>query len=96
MDKKIAGLLGAAAALTTMTAAQAAVPTPSAQPAPAQSYADLLVPVANPVAALKADDAQPVGGSFILAKTVVIKKNKHHHHHHHHHHHGKVIVVPHH
>jgi hypothetical protein len=26
MDKKIAGLLGAAAALTTMTAAQAAVP----------------------------------------------------------------------
>src|SRR5579872_4419086 len=56
MDKKIAGLLGAAAALTTFNGAQA---TPAQPPlAPAAAYRDLLEPVPNAVEALKADDAR--------------------------------------
>ncbi len=81
MDKKIAGLLGAAAALTTMTAAQRAI----AEPAPSAtnlSYRDLLEPVPNALAALKADDAR-------LAKeneaNVQVAQYYYHHHHHHHH-----------
>jgi hypothetical protein len=52
MDKKIAGLLGAAAALGTVTAAHAAVPARAQELAPPTSYADLLAPVPNAVAAL--------------------------------------------
>src|SRR5579875_1653736 len=58
MDRKTAGLLGAMAGLATLGAAHtasAAMPNP-AEPPQAESYADLLAPVANPVAALKADD----------------------------------------
>lgn len=46
MDKKIAGLLGAAAALSTMHTAQAAT-EPENRSAPAASYRDLLEPVPN-------------------------------------------------
>jgi hypothetical protein len=53
MDKKIAGLLGAVAAVTTMTGAQAATQTPALQ---AASYADLLMPVPNATEALIAHD----------------------------------------
>lgn len=88
MDKKIAGLLGAAAALTAVTAAQAAAP---AAPAAAQvptSYRELLDPVSNAVPLLKADEARLAQADKIqMAETVIIKKKKHHHHHHHHHHH---------
>jgi len=45
MDKKLAGLLGAAAALTTMTAAQAAPVVQATEPLPATSYRDLLDPL---------------------------------------------------
>src|SRR5665213_2058425 len=48
MDKKIAGLLGAVAALTSMTAANAAAPTPT-ETLQATSYADLLNPVPNAI-----------------------------------------------
>jgi len=77
MDKKIAGLLGAAV-LTTASAAYAAAPTAEALPLPA-SYQDLLTPVPNPVAALRADDAR-------LAKAPAgeMKIAQFHHHHHHH------------
>jgi hypothetical protein len=81
MDKKIAGLLGAAAALTTVTATHAAAPAPAAETTQVTSYRDLLDPIPNPVAALKADDArladQP-GSSGV-------KTAQYHHHHHHHH-----------
>ena len=88
MDKKIAGLLGGAAALTAVTAAQTAAPAaPSAAPAPT-SYRDLLDPVPNAIPLLKADDArQAQAGSIQTAETVIIKKKGHRHHHHHHHHH---------
>ena len=56
MDKKMAGLLGAAAAITTIASAQAA-PAPRAPLAPASSYADLLEPIPNAMAALMDDDA---------------------------------------
>jgi hypothetical protein len=86
MDRKVAGLLGAAAMLTTATAAYAAAPTPAELPLPT-NYQDLLTPVLNPVAALRADDAR-------LAKAPAgeIKIAQMHHHHHrppprrHHHH----------
>jgi len=88
MDRKIAGLLGAAAVLTTAaTAAYAAAPTPEELPLPT-SYQDLLTTVPNAVAALRADDAR-------LAKApageMIISQAHHHHHrppprrrHHHH------------
>jgi hypothetical protein len=53
MDKKLAGLLGAAAALTTMTAAQAA-PASGPEPPQATSYRDLLDPIPNALPLLKA------------------------------------------
>ena len=72
MEKKIAGLLGAVAALGTMGAAQAApapVPTDALQ---ANSYADLLQPIANASALLQAlDEQQPAAsrdGNIRLAQ----------------------------
>ena len=50
MDKKLAGLLGAAAALTTMTAAQAA-PARGSELPQATSYRDLLDPITERPAA---------------------------------------------
>lgn len=90
MDKKIAGLLGAAAAVAMMGGAQATtgpVPT-STDPLAAQSYADLLMPIENASEALVADnarlDAEPADG-------MQFAQYHHHHHHHryirHHHHH---------
>ncbi|HET8997269.1 MAG TPA: hypothetical protein VFN42_11430, partial [Acetobacteraceae bacterium] len=58
MDKMTAGLLGAVAGLATMGAAQAAT-TPAVSPSnalQASSYADLLEPIPNAAALLKADD----------------------------------------
>jgi hypothetical protein len=86
MDKKIAGLLGAAAALTTMGGAQAATPQ-GAEIAPAASYTDLLQPVPNAAAALKADDAR-----LVRTRLAQVTIQLGHHHHHHHHHHARPIV----
>jgi hypothetical protein len=86
MDKRIAALLGAAAALTTVTAAQAATASTPQLPA-ATSYRDLLDPIPNAVSLLKADDArlaeQPATAEQVAQLSVRIG---HHHHHHHHHH----------
>lgn len=90
MDKRLAGLLGAAAALTTVTAAHATAPTQS-ELVPATSYRSLLAPISNAVAALKADDARL---AQTAARNVKVAEDHHHHHHrpppppkHHHHHH---------
>jgi len=88
VDIKIAGLVGAAAVLTTVTAVHAAAPTPEELSLPT-NYQGLLTPVQNPVATLRADDARlaeaPASGMKIA--------QAHHHHHrppprrrHHHHH----------
>jgi hypothetical protein len=88
MDKKVAGLLGAAAALTTLTAAHAATPAQTTEPA---SYRDLLNPVANPVEALKADDARLAQKTEAAPNETQVAQVFYHHHHHHHHH---VIIRP--
>ncbi len=82
MDKKIAGLLGAAAALGTISSAQAATSPAPEDALRANSYAELLEPMPNAGAQLQAMDAQPVefnGPGFS------IQLGRHHHHHHHHH-----------
>ncbi len=93
MDKKIAGLLGAVAALTSMDAAQAA-PEPTPNPTEtmrAASYADLLTPIPNAVALLDADDAArsqrqaPEGANGVQVAQ--------YHDHHHHHHHRRTIII---
>ena len=87
MDKKLAGLLGAAAALSTMTAAQAA-PAREPELPPATSYRDLLDPIPNALPLLKADDQRMAQSGATRTAQVVIG-----HHHHHHHHHGAGVYV---
>ena len=91
MDKKIAGLLGAAAALTAANSAQAATQVAATGLQPAASYRDLLEPVPNALALLKTEDTQ---GTATRANDQTRLAQHHHHHHHrwwrrfwHHHHH---------
>ena len=84
MDKKLAGLLGAAAALTTMTAAQAA-PAVGPELPQVTGYRDLLNPIPNALPLLKADDQRLAQNSGTRTAEVVIG---HHHHDHHHYHRG--------
>jgi hypothetical protein len=92
MDKKIAGLLGAAAALVTVGAANAAglEGTPSE---PGLTYRELLNPVQNAVETLKADDARrdsaPPEATQVAQVTIGVG-----HHHHHHHARAQVRIVP--
>jgi hypothetical protein len=104
MDKKIVGLLGAVAGLATMSTAQAATgPAPDAAEAPqASSYADLLAPISNPAAVLKADNAAREKAAEGLNEVELAQAYyypyysapygypayRYHHHHHHHHHHA--------
>jgi len=100
MDKKIAGLLGAVAALASVDAAHATAP---AAPNPADatrvaSYAELLAPVPNAVALLIADDAARVKSP---TERMQLAQHHHHHHHqyrrrhrHHHHHHHHHSAIP--
>src|SRR5579863_2481558 len=92
MDKRIAGLLGAAAALTAVTAAQA-TPAQAPELAQATSYRDLLDPVPNAVPVLKAENARAAERSATEVAQISVQLGHHHHHHHivirrrHHHHH---------
>ena len=92
MDKKLAGLLGAVAGLATMSAAQAAThPAPSpAEALQASSYADLLTPIPNAAALLKADAAsarQPAEMQLAQVYYTPYPPPYAYYHHHHHHHH---------
>jgi hypothetical protein len=105
MEKKIAGLLGAVAALGTLNAAQAS-PPPAQNPSDAlkvNSYAELLEPIPNAAKVLQAiEEQQPVKPWEDNVQVAQYYHHHHHHHHgyyhHHHHHHGyyrpRVIVVP--
>ena len=77
MDKKIAGLLGAAAALTAVGAAHAA-PTRTIDPPAATNYRDLLEPIPSAVELLKADDARLA--QIGTAKEIQFVQYHHHHH----------------
>jgi hypothetical protein len=90
MDKKMAGLLGAAAALTAMTSVQAASPGQSTEVVPATTYRDLLDPFPNALAQLKAEDAKR--GEVPKTELAQVSVQIGHHHHHHHHHHRGIIV----
>lgn len=105
MDKKIAGLLGAVAAVGTLNAAHAA-PTPDPSDVlKVNSYADLLEPIPNAARVLQALDEQaPAKPPEANVQVAQYYYHHHHHHHHHgywwhhHHHHGyygpRVYVVP--
>ena len=103
MDKKIAGLLGAVAALSTLNAVQAAPGPAPSEALTANSYADLLEPIPNAAKTLQALDEQAPAKSADGNVQVAQFYHHHHHHHHHgyyhhHHHHGyygpRVYVVP--
>jgi hypothetical protein len=83
MKTKIGGLLGALAGLATMGSAQAAIhPAPNATEAlQASSYAELLAPVPNAAALLKADDATRAQRSVAGSLNGVQLAQEHHHHH---------------
>jgi hypothetical protein len=104
MEKKIAGLLGAVAALGAFSAAQAAPSPAPSDVLRANSFADLLQPIPNAAALLRAvDESRP---SPSADENVQLAQFYHHHHHHHHHHHSqyrryyydddapRVIIVP--
>ena len=95
MDKKIAGLLGAAAALATVSGANATQVQGNA-PNPAASYRDLLNPVPKAREALKADDARLANTPADEVKIAQVGIVVGHHHHHHHHHHvaPRIRIVP--
>jgi hypothetical protein len=88
MEKKIAGLLGAMAALGAFNATEAApIPTPAPSDVlRANSFAELLEPIPNAATLLKAvDESRP---SPSADENVQLAQFYHHHHHHHHHHHS--------
>jgi hypothetical protein len=99
MEKKIAGLLGAIATLGAFNAAEAA-PTPAPSDVlRANSFADLLQPIPNAAALLKAVDESTPNPS--ADENVQVAQYYDHHHHHHHHHHSfypryapGVVIVP--
>lgn len=102
MDKKAAGLLGAVAGLATIGSAHAAVTGTPASPdvLQASSYAELLQPIPDAVAALRADDAANSDSTAPETEPVQYYYNypipyycrnpyypcyyRYHHHHHHH------------
>jgi len=88
MEKRIAGLLGAVAALGTLSAADAAPAPGTSDALRASSFTELLEPIPNAVALLKAVDEQRStgpGANVQMAQVVVVRRHHHHHHHHHHH-----------
>jgi hypothetical protein len=97
VDKKIAGLLGVVAGLSTVGSTQAAT-GPASNPSEAlqaSSYADLLAPIPNAAALVKAHDAAQeqlaeAAGEVQVAQVYYAPypppyvDYRHHHHHHHH------------
>ncbi len=108
MDKTLAGLLGAVGALAAISPTHAATAVhPSLdETMQAASYADLLKPIPNATALLKASDAQLAEAPQAEVMAVQYHHHHHHHryyrrryyhhHHHHHHHHSyrPAIVIP--
>jgi hypothetical protein len=93
MEKKIAGLLGAVAALSTIGTAQA-TPAPAPTDAlQANTYAELLEPIPNALALLQTVDAQAPAKS--TDANVQVAQLYYHHHHHGYFRYGPVVVVPH-
>ncbi|HLH89342.1 MAG TPA: hypothetical protein VKX28_12890 [Xanthobacteraceae bacterium] len=99
MEKVIIGVIGAVSGLATLeVGAQATPAAPAPQPktaqSGAQSYADLLDPIPNALAALRAADAGRVSQPDNVELAGYYHHRFYHHHHHHHHHHRFLRVVP--
>jgi hypothetical protein len=93
MDKKIAGLLGAVAAVSTFGTAQAAPIANPAETLRANSFAELLEPIPNAAALLQAVDAQ--GQAETADGNVQLARYHHHHHHHAYRRYApRIVVVP--
>jgi len=106
MDKTIIGVVGAVAGLASLDgAAQAATVTAPGDVKAAQSFADLLDPIPNAVALLRAADLaaartahnDPATDETVQVAQVYISHHHHHHHrywrHHHHHHHHRAVII---
>jgi hypothetical protein len=98
VDKTIAGLIGAVGTLAAVSPSQAA-PAAAAgidEAMHAASYADLLKPIPNATALLRASDARAAEAPAKLLEVQYYYRHHHHHHHsyyrrpvyHHHHHHA--------
>lgn len=95
MNKKMTTLIGAASALACFGAAHAETVTRLNDAMKAESYDDLLRPVADPVPLLQASNAVLIEQADTdTAKVEAVQYYHHHHHHHrffrryyHHHHH---------
>ena len=100
MDKRIAGVVGAISGLAALDAAQAAAVDAQPTLPPANSFADLLDPIPNAVALLRAINAVDVSGPATQASDEPqVQLAGYHHHHHrwrHHHHHHRVFIYRHH
>ena len=79
MDRKIATMVGAAAALVAVPAAAQAAPAEMPAVPVAANYAQLLEPIPNAVEQLKTADREEAQRSAFQE----IQYNAHHHHHHH-------------
>jgi hypothetical protein len=88
MHKTMTGLLGAAAALGALGGVQAAPTSDPFDALKVSSYAELLEPIPDAAAQLKAlDEAQSAAPA---ERNIQLAYHHHHHHHHHwrrHHHH---------
>lgn len=87
MDKKISGLIGAAAAFVVASPASATTISAS-NPMAVQSYSDLLEPIPNALELMKVED------SAVGETQARVQLADYHDHHHHHHHHRYRRVVP--
>ena len=86
MEKKIAGLLGAVAALGALNSAQAAPSPAPSEVLRANSFADLLEPISNAASLLQAiDETTPTPAANENTQVAQLFIREHHHHHHHHH-----------
>ena len=86
MDRKIATIVGAAAALVAVPAIAKAASGQTPALTPAVSYSELLEPIQNPIQTLKIADAQDKQARLQNVQLSIELGNAHHHHHHHHSH----------
>ena len=86
MQKTIAGLLGAAAALGTLGVAQAAPTLERSDLLKANSFAELLEPIPDAAARLKLVEESQANAEGNVQLAQLYYRRYHHHHHHHHHH----------
>jgi hypothetical protein len=96
---KVVGVVGAISGLAALDSAQAAVVTPDTGLPQAQSYAELLDPIPNAVAVLRAvEAADAVTAQAEPADEASVTLVGYHHHHHRvrDHHHHRVIIRHHH